>query len=96
MALSSPSPAASVSLGSPAAATVTINDNDAFGSLQLASATYSVTEGAMASLIVTRTGGSTGAVTVQYATSNGGGAARPPPSRRTTRRRWGRSPSSVG
>ena len=75
VALSSPSPAASVSLGSPAAATVTINDNDAFGSLQLASAIYSVTEGAMASLIVTRTGGSTGAVTVQYATSNGGGGA---------------------
>ena len=73
VALSSPSPATSISLGSPAAATVTINDNDAFGSLQLASATYSVTEGAVASLIVTRTGGSAGAVTVQYATSNGGG-----------------------
>ena len=73
--LSGPSPATSISLGSPAVATVTINDNDAFGSLQLASTTYSVAEGAVASLIVTRTGGSAGAVTVQYATSNGSAGA---------------------
>ncbi len=75
VALSSPSPATSIGLGSPSTATVTITDNDAFGSLQLASATYSVTEGAVASLVVTRTGGSAGTVTVQYATSNGGGGA---------------------
>jgi hypothetical protein len=75
VALSSPSPATSISLGSPATTTVTIDDNDASGSLRFASATYSVTEGAVASLVVTRTGGSAGAVTVQYATSNGGGGA---------------------
>ena len=73
--LASPSPATSIGLGSPSTATVTITDNDAFGTLRLASATYSVTEGAAASLVVTRTGGSAGTVTVQYATSNGGGGA---------------------
>ena len=73
--LSSPRPATSIGLGSPSTATVTITDNDAFGLLQLARDTYSVTEGAAASLVVTRTGGSAGTVTVQYATSNGGGGA---------------------
>jgi len=70
--LSSPSGA---TLGATTVATVTINDNDAFGTLQFASPTYSVTEGALASLIVTRNGGTAGVVTVQYVTTNGGGTS---------------------
>ncbi len=75
--LSNPSPAASTSLGAPSTATVTITDNDAFGSLQFSIAAYSVTEGGAAALTVTRTGGSAGTVTVQYATTNGGGGGSP-------------------
>jgi subtilase family protein/Calx-beta domain-containing protein/CARDB protein len=71
--LSNPSPAASIKLGAPSTATVTISDNDAFGSLRLASSAYSVTEGGSAALVVSRTGGSAGTVTVQYVTSDGGG-----------------------
>src|SRR5439155_7091022 len=42
------------------------------GSFQLSAATYSVNEsGGTATVTVTRTGGSTGAVTVQFATSDG-------------------------
>jgi azurin len=75
--LSNPNPAVSTSLGAPSTATVTITDNDAFGSLRFASAAYSVTEGGAAALTVTRTGGAAGTVTVQYATSNGGGGGSP-------------------
>ncbi len=71
--LSNPTPAQSISLGAPSTATVTINDNDAFGALQFSRAAYAVTEGGAAVLTVTRTGGSAGAVTVQYDTSDGGG-----------------------
>ncbi|MEO6740615.1 MAG: Calx-beta domain-containing protein [Chthoniobacteraceae bacterium] len=62
----------------PIYATVTINDNDSgpppppAGSLQFSAPTLSVNEGAgSATLSVTRTGGSTGAVSVNYATANG-------------------------
>lgn len=69
--LSSPS---GVTLGSPSSGTVTIADNDVWvpGSLQLAGSTYSLAEnGGSISITVTRTGGSSGAATVNYATSNG-------------------------
>lgn len=61
----------------PIYATITINDNDSSppppaGSLQFSAPTLSVNEGAgSATLSVTRTGGSTGAVSVNYATSAG-------------------------
>ena len=58
-------------LGSPSSATVTINDDDVSpGVLQLSSLTYSVTEGtdATVTITVTRTLGSAGAVSVDYAT----------------------------
>ena len=61
--------------GATTLATVTINDNDAFGTLQFASAAYTVTEGASASLVVTRSGGSAGQVTVHYQTTDGGSGA---------------------
>ena len=73
VALSNPGPAQSISLGSPSTATVTITDNDAPGSLRFSTAAYTVTEGGSAMLIVSRTGGSAGTVTVEYATSDGGG-----------------------
>ncbi len=72
--LSSPTGA---TLGATTVATVTINDNDAFGTLQFANAAYTVTEGASASLVVTRSGGSAGPVTVTYQTSPGGGGGNP-------------------
>jgi hypothetical protein len=66
--------ASGASLGSPATATLTINDNDVppAGSLQFTNAAFTGTEGAAAVTIsVSRSGGSSGAVTVNYATSNG-------------------------
>jgi hypothetical protein len=77
VALANPSPAVSIKLGAISTATVTIADNDAAGSLQFANAAYSVTEGGTASLVVSRTGGTAGTVTVAYATSNGGGGGTP-------------------
>ena len=71
MILSTPSGA---TLGATTTATVTINDNDAFGTLQFASAAYTVNEGSSASLVVTRTGGNAGPVTVAYRTTDGGGS----------------------
>ena len=71
--LSNPDPAQSISLGSPSTATLAITDNDAAGSLRFSTAAYAVTEGGSATLTVSRTGGSAGTVTVQYATSDGGG-----------------------
>jgi glucose/arabinose dehydrogenase/ribosomal protein L35AE/L33A len=62
-------------LGSPATATLTIVSDDVAtqpGSLQFGSATYAVNEtGGTATITVTRSGGSDGAVSVNYATSNG-------------------------
>ena len=66
-------------LGSPASAVLTIIENDPVppaGSLQFGSATYSVDESGPNVLIsVTRTGGSFGAVSVDYASSNGTASA---------------------
>jgi YD repeat-containing protein len=65
--------ATGASLGSPASATITITDNDnpPAGTLQLSSSAYSVAEsGGSVSITVTRSGGSFGALTVAYGTSN--------------------------
>ncbi|MGH2757751.1 MAG: Calx-beta domain-containing protein, partial [Actinomycetota bacterium] len=71
--LSSPNGAA---LGSPSASTVTIADDDAPQVIALSSATTSVTEsGGPLILTVTRSGGTTGVATVNYATSNGSASA---------------------
>ncbi len=59
-------------LGATSTSVLTILDNDAAGTLQFSSATYSVNESALTvTITVTRTGGSTGAVSVNYATSAG-------------------------
>ena len=68
-------------IGSPSTAAVTIVDDEVAqpGTLQFSSATYTVGEaGPMATITVTRTGGSDGSVMASYATSNGtatGGAS---------------------
>jgi Calx-beta domain len=59
-------------LGSPATATVTIDANEAGGTLKLAASTYTVPDSAdSATVTVNRTGGSSGAVSVAYATASG-------------------------
>ncbi|WP_171165133.1 Calx-beta domain-containing protein [Usitatibacter palustris] len=70
------------SIGAPSRATVTIADNDSVappqpaGNLQFTSATYSVQENAgVVTVLVTRTGGSAGQVTVQALTGGGSGSA---------------------
>ena len=67
-------PTGGATLGSPSTAVLTITDNDVApaGALQFSAATYSVGENAgPATVTVTRTGGSSGAVSVTFATSNG-------------------------
>jgi len=68
-------PQGGATLGTPQNATVTIVDNDPLpepGTLAFASATYSVVEdGVTVLLSVTRSNGSAGIVTVDYATSDG-------------------------
>lgn len=62
-------------LGTDVAATLSILDYEQ-GTLQFSSATYSVAEnGGSASITVSRSGGSNGAVTIAYATVNGSAAA---------------------
>jgi hypothetical protein len=61
-------------LGSPISATVTINDNDnpPAGTMQLAASSYSLAEnGGSVTITATRTGGSFGALSANYATNNG-------------------------
>jgi glucose/arabinose dehydrogenase len=69
------SPTGGATLGSPAAAALTIVSDDVPpppATLQFSGATYGVSEsGPTATITVTRTGGSSGAVSVNYATSNG-------------------------
>ncbi len=66
-------------LASPSTAVLTISDNDvpSPGSVQFSSATYSVGEGAGAALTITltRSGGSDGPATADYATSDGSATA---------------------
>jgi hypothetical protein len=67
--------ATGAALGSPATATLTILDDDGTGSIQFTSATYTGSEaGGAITITVSRTGGTTGAVTVDYATVAGGTA----------------------
>lgn len=57
-------------LGSPNAAVLTITDDDLAGTVQFSAPTYAVDEGGpYATITVTRTGGTAGGVTVDYATS---------------------------
>ena len=68
------SPTGGATLGSPSNVDLTIIDNDTGtpGSLRFSAATYSVNEGGGSAVItVTRVGGSSGSVTVQYATRDG-------------------------
>lgn len=66
-------------LGTPVMASVTIHDNDpvpSAGSLQFSLSEFSQTEdSATATISVTRTGGTSGAITVNYATSDGSATA---------------------
>jgi plastocyanin len=68
-------PTGGAGLGAPSAATVTINDDDATGTpgnLSFAAATLSVDESSgAAQLVVRRTGGTTGAVSVRVTTHDG-------------------------
>jgi hypothetical protein len=62
-------------LGSQSTAVLTITDNDSPGTLQFSAPTYSVHEnGVNATITVTRSGGSAGTVSVDYATTSGGTA----------------------
>ena len=68
------SPTGGATLGSPSTAVLTISDNEVPqpGALQFSSPTYSVSEsGGSVTITVRRTGGSDGAVAVNYATRNG-------------------------
>jgi len=76
LALTSPSGGAT--LGSPSTAVLTITDDESApaGTLQFSSVTYSVNENSgNATITVTRTGGSAGAVGVTFSTSNGTASA---------------------
>jgi subtilisin family serine protease len=70
VALSNPSPSPGTTIGANSSVGVTITDGDAPGSLQFTTSAQSVNEGAAVMLTVTRTGGTTGIVTVQYATGS--------------------------
>jgi hypothetical protein len=63
-------------LGMPATAVLSIGDIDVAGKLQFALSDFSVSEiGPLATITVTRTGGTASGVTVDYATSDGSGEA---------------------
>ena len=62
-------------LGSPVTALFTILDDDSAGQVQFSHSAYTGEEGGAVVITVTRTGGSRGAVTVDYATSEGSAIA---------------------
>jgi hypothetical protein len=67
-------PSSTAAIGNPGAATVTINGDASTptGRLELSGSTYSVAQGAgSVNITVNRTGGSNGAASVHYATTNG-------------------------
>ena len=65
-------PTGGATLGSPSSATVTIIDTTAPGTIALTASSFTVQENAgTVSITATRTGGSSGAISVSYATSNG-------------------------
>ena len=69
-------PGGGATLGTPASALVTITDEDVPGTIAFGAATYTVAETAgVATVIVTRTGGGAGGVTVDYASSDGSATA---------------------
>ena len=68
------SPTGGAIVGAPAVATVTITDDDPAGTVQFSQASYAVIEGETATITVTRTGTS-GPVTVDFATSPGSASA---------------------
>lgn len=72
------SAATGATLGGPSVSTITINENEVApsGTLSLSPSAYSILEAATSvSVTVARTGGTNGAVSVQYATSNGTAAS---------------------
>jgi hypothetical protein len=72
LTLSLDSPGGGGVLGALAQATLTITDNDSGGVLQIGAAAYSISEaGPVATITVTRSGGTASNVTVQYATADG-------------------------
>jgi hypothetical protein len=69
LALSHPS--TGTVLGAQDTSVLTIQDDDVPGTLQFAASSYGVSEGGVATISVSRTGGAASGVTVAYATSNG-------------------------
>lgn len=68
--------ASGVTIGAQSTTTLTIIDNDGAGTIQFTSASYSGTEsGGAITITVSRTGDTTGQVSVDYATSNGSAIA---------------------
>ena len=69
--LSLSSPSAGTILGGQDTSVLTIQDDDAPGAMQFSTSSYSVSEGGLATITVTRSGGIASGVSVAYAASNG-------------------------